>query len=907
MADIPYLSGGESARAPLINAIWEEFDRKLQVIFHGKSFILGFNVGVNGIPADLMGRCFFFGNNGNPEVSRYAFRCPDAKVRSGSMGAAPYGSHDVRLWFYDSDFFANALQNKTEVVSVAGDIATVSTIIEGNYGFGLTKILNTSLFDHSLKAHTVQYPEGPEAQTYWVQETGVSHPERVYRYAVAEIILEGTTTLDLPVDWNKYNFFRIHNLNHEAATVTFEGDAYEVEIPALECRTVRRDGVGEGANYRAGFRYFWEFEGGTDYRHYWFFPTSFRSDISGNIMSHEQPTPANAMCANNLSNPALVYDWIAQLKFHQDFLTHTQRYAWFYQDPHVVKDVRSYYPELGPGASALPNGQPQAADRIGDWIHHRGRLIKVKIHKTQKFVWNGQQMPWPHVEVEDLEFRGFDTMVADFAAAGFAVTTNANGTLEIRAVFDANWELALIPIGTNLLKIGETYPTIFRFGATANQVRAIEVSIFEDQANAPTKSQRGGGIVSRRTITEVANTRTYFDKNQTGHVVVGPTSKTLVETFPTNAQQRVMWGVQTERVADLLSLNWFGHKDFASQDTAWTSYAEVRLVLTPFGLQLLFYEQIPAYLFAHVPTSDAGLYFFAPDKDWVLQEMEDGVPMFRRKRVIKLRGHGFGWPEEGRTRTMWWAPRYGRHVYALSKTYANEVSGPGGVDFSIGGLGETQSGLKVLQRLKHDPELMNGVRSGRFWRCHDQRTSGRVGAGVPRERGDAGDGDRIAVVPVAGGAGPVADARTRAGAAVVAGAFQRDGDGGEPVADRETDGLSGAAVPGESPGGAVFGGDYAAVAGRDNVLDGGRSGQLWGAGRAPGACGGVRFHVWGERRGNDAEAVCDVCRRGDPDFDGKRFAGLERFASRNGRDDSPGAEQGPGGDLADQRAAWRLV
>src|SRR5437773_7753976 len=203
MAAVPYLSGAESATADKINAIIEAFDGKLAKVLGNKSFILAFNAGLRGINPDLMGRCFFFTDGVNP--SKWAFRCPDAHAKSGSylstdpVTGLPTGiMGDAILYTYRHEIFTKAVQELLPTLNPTyhdGELTVeIDAFPAGSYADGITSITNTGLLDRSLQAHRVpHYDANGILHYYWVKERQVGHMERGYRYAVAEIILEGQT------------------------------------------------------------------------------------------------------------------------------------------------------------------------------------------------------------------------------------------------------------------------------------------------------------------------------------------------------------------------------------------------------------------------------------------------------------------------------------------------------------------------------------------------------------------------------------------------------------------------------------------------------------------------------------------------------------------------------------------
>ena len=269
-----------------MNAVWGEFDRKLTKILSGKSFLLA--RGQQFAP-NLMGKIFYFCADRTQTV--YSPRAPGFITGTWGVVYNPDGtrsfSSDAMPIPYDHQVFVNALAAVEADIAAnpshatwddTNRIVTVPVIPNSAYAFtnpaygSLPCELGTramGLCDHSLAAHTIlhQGPRDASPVAYFVQEQGAV-PEKRYKFALAEIVVEGLTTLDIPDSYDKYNCFRIHNLSMEPLTVTF-GSHYTVELEPYGCACVRRDSVTE--NYRQGFTYFFKFEKG-DPRFAWFMP-----------------------------------------------------------------------------------------------------------------------------------------------------------------------------------------------------------------------------------------------------------------------------------------------------------------------------------------------------------------------------------------------------------------------------------------------------------------------------------------------------------------------------------------------------------------------------------------------------------------------------------------------------------
>jgi hypothetical protein len=736
VASVNYLNGGESPTAARMNALWDVFDRKLATILSDKSPIVALNqrVGVNGFPGDLLGKCFFFTDGALP--SKFALRCPDAKVKSGTNGVDPVtglpvpGISNVVIHRYDHALFTNAQQSlnfATATLDEGRSIVEVDALDASHYGAGLAKATNVSIFDHSLQTHKYRRPA--DGKVFWIQERGVAHPEKFYRFAVAEIVLEGVTELNIPDTWDKYVFFRIHNLNDGVATVTFGGGATKKQITcaALECVPVRRtrtvvDGVSTFSNYRVGGifefggnqrRYFFPFERG-DLRHYWMYHASWVAGATNNNQfSRDQDTPANAMVANNLTNPALIYDWIKLFKYDRAAdVDNEGKYAWFHPDPHEAHELigsdgryGNYYKENFADPSNVNA-------RLGDLLWHRGKCLLVKYHKTEKMA----EFPTlPRVEYKEIEFKGFATVAADWATDGIDVTTDGNGLLRFKQSTTgdhANWDFMLIPYGTNLFRQpNEGYRT----AVDLRNFVTIDPHVFDRQLEPVQLNQVAPQILVRRNTSAAANQKfwtdaeRFFDFGTAGiqSVIEGDPPLTLLDVAPPAGSAKTLWAAHSELAGEVLSLNWFGDNNQLTQNTDWTQYTDKRLVLTPFGLQLLFWEQIPAEVFTRA-ANDLGADPVRFGEGWELSGN-----YFRRARMIKFRGHGFPWAEEGRATSMFFSPRDGRRLMKREK-FLQVVKASAGADYKSQLPQSSESGVKVCRRVKQS-FLTNDVQSGRFW------------------------------------------------------------------------------------------------------------------------------------------------------------------------------------------------
>jgi hypothetical protein len=442
MPAIPYLTGGESATAGRMNAVFDELERKLTALLYGKSFLMAF---YGACPATLTGKSFPFVSTTQQQI--YSWRVAGTIFTGGGADIItndpntglplpepiinPFGLPAVVRPYNHAQF--TAVTPTVEAVDEVNHIMRVF-IPGGTSPYqGIPLVSGTGFFEHSLSVHKkvgtgLGGVTGQAGVTYFFRERQIlatCNPEKFYDWAVAEILLEGVTSATLPGD--KYCFFRIHNLNATAATVSFShpGEVYTLNLAPFECRTVRRDrevinGSATFSNYRSDGHYFWRFEE-DDPRFFWSFGNSNRNSMR------------SSWTANNLVNPAILWDWLAHLN-------NQTLNAWWKRDVHTHADAQRF------DADGLQVwGDPSnPSTKLGDLIHHQGLIRIARIHRTLKQAPPNQTLPL--LEWDEVEFRGYNTIVADFAAKGIIVREKADGNLEVTAS-DVNWIIDLIPVG----------------------------------------------------------------------------------------------------------------------------------------------------------------------------------------------------------------------------------------------------------------------------------------------------------------------------------------------------------------------------------------------------------------------------------------------------------------------------
>jgi len=261
---LEFLSGNESPTAARMNELWGEADSIIGKAMDGKSTYL---VQTNGIIAPTesiyFGKEFFFYTPGNHDADNlsvlHAVRQPlPASYNQATYDAAASGAS---LGYADST-------NRWAL---------------SDQPLGL---------DFSLKAHT----RDVGGVTHFLWDTGQPNPEKIWRFAVAELLIGDTVdnSFDFLDEWNKYNCFKIHNLTQNEITFHFGASAsphFSLTIPAFSQQCVRRDSVTSG--YDATYGYFFKtFAGDPRFLHF---------------KSHAGFVP-NSMRANNITNASFLYN-----------------------------------------------------------------------------------------------------------------------------------------------------------------------------------------------------------------------------------------------------------------------------------------------------------------------------------------------------------------------------------------------------------------------------------------------------------------------------------------------------------------------------------------------------------------------------------------------------------------------
>jgi len=313
-APIPYVTKSSGRlNADLLNAIYfgeSGFETVLSTMLGGLDFAHAFP---GAVPPQLLGFCYFF--LAGPAI--YAKKFPGFVAKTLTVHD-PVAGADVPCAggaSYDHSVFT-AAANAMNYVSQDDEnhIVTVGGAFHSN-GIGS--------LDGSMEAHTrlITPAGGSTPLLYFLKESSLPNPERIHDFAVAELIFEGQTDVTLNEGTvPKYRCQRLRNFNPVPLTVRANG--YTVTVPSRSCVTVRRDwdaATRRMKNPRFG-KHFWRWETPGD-------PFMFANYANSRPGGFGDPiaiattanTPASAIQANNITNAALLHDFILQLSQDGNF------------------------------------------------------------------------------------------------------------------------------------------------------------------------------------------------------------------------------------------------------------------------------------------------------------------------------------------------------------------------------------------------------------------------------------------------------------------------------------------------------------------------------------------------------------------------------------------------------------
>lgn len=630
MATIPYIGSGSGATAARMNTLWAEFDRKMTLAMDGKSWLLLQESPANAYLEEIMGARFFF-----TDLTTFG--------RSVDIGGASPA--------YDHSPFAPAIAGATEAIVLHPEKIVFMT------GLGGVNL------DDSLEAHrrsTLNADGAPE--DYWVWDLGKTFPQRRHRYAVAELVFEDAseTSYTIPITYDKYQYFRLHNLNFFAITVRFEGPGGATDsfaVPALGCRCVQRR---PGGRMQAGYNYFWRFLPGD--------PRSLTTaDYDGNRAT-------DSMGANNVWNPALIYEVIELFSDRGGYGLGDGsdiNPVRIIRDPHVMYSIAELYGDYFADPAVSTN-------LLGDVVHHKG-----EVHYCYRDTGDVMQRVVGR-------FEGYGDLAA-LSSMGLTVVSTSGG-VSIQGTLGSEFNDLVTP-GSNLL-----------FGAAGDVVTAEEISSARNLDHSQPANETNLGYSEMfRAVTLTADTedREYgtFTTNADRHPVLDGTLTTIslgTEAITTSVTDEITTlKPHTDTIATALLFNTFGliALNGTNQNSSVATLEQRRLVLTIWG-PVFVWEQRYAF-----PGSVAHGNVFADGG------ISPGRPYARRNASNELVEHrylpwnGYGWPEfPRRTHVVmpnFWngthggfiGPRRVRAVNALTSgkhpNYGQALFGPNGEDFTI--------------------------------------------------------------------------------------------------------------------------------------------------------------------------------------------------------------------------------
>lgn len=469
-----------------MNELFAELERKLAVAYDNKSFLVG------GGYRPTMGKVFCWLNGPLNPLFGYVARTWTPLTFPGT---------------YDHSIYT-AQANNAVITSI--DATKKICRVDGRIGPGS----DVSLLPDSLEAHT--------KNGYYIMEQTLNIPEKKYLYAVAELVYEGFgfASVFFPANYNKYNFFRIHNLNTYWMRFTFSGSGvdggpdYEVQIPPLGMKTVRRSAV-RAADYNSSWSYLWRFMPED--------PRFFVNLTFDGIYA--------TMAANNVTNPAgVLYEWIENLRRGIGINNR------FYLDEHEHYDVAPLY---------SPDIYPDPADTtqlIGNFFHHKGN---VKIFDTTI----GQMVT--------RTFNGYGTIATDlpeitFTDTGTALRMDAiagPGGQVSTNLFNQN-NLSTPTIGTLPQTLDHTNTGWSRYWLYVKQtasstIAGVTFNLDKIDFN-PGGTSAGNLIFHVDQLSDVLSLNAWGDPGYTGTDQV-----TNIQTFPNRELKLTPWGPRIHITQDI--------------------------------------------------------------------------------------------------------------------------------------------------------------------------------------------------------------------------------------------------------------------------------------------------------------------------------------------------------------------
>ena len=708
---LAYKHRGDPITPADMQAVFTGFENKLINLLNSKSFIVAFRDGA--CPAALLGKPIFF-NDGKPTA--WSHNVPGAVTFNANtidpVTAAPVVGTGVRS--YDHSYFATAAAAATVSTDAANGIRYIADVPQAAYPPGLQKLNAISLFEHSLDTHE-------NAQGYFLGELqqangngGGYFPTKRYEHACVDLIIENLNALAIPAAHDrKYACVRAHNLSLVPCTLTLSG--YVVVIPPLGCVTVRRTwnaSTKAWQGHRLG-TYFFPIDS-TDTCFFWHWPT-LPSFVNPAQRTDTPVTAASGAQGNNVSNPAVLCDFVSALRWSPI----TTNHAWLNLDVHELCDMGAdfadYFPALKntPDFPAAEKGQLRQDAKLFDLLAHSGRIELKKVRAVAQAAGN-------LITSSVFQYRGLKTLMADFAAAGITVGLSADGNYQFSKT-EAGYFWDLLPIGTNLLRWGtvlenqwdshwQKLPVALNL-ATAKKIdpRILENGGLTNPfgTTAFTLRTQSDYRIAQRSLAAIARARQYT--NAAGQL-------TTVNGAPDNqialalGVPSVVGGVHLIGAAEYRdTLRFHGDGGRADQSDAHVTYTGQRLTMTPNGLVLTFtervrgdvpsYNQSPAYSYAPI----AGM-----ETSHVRYTFNAALSVWEAKHCVRFRKHGFPIAEFGKQFA---------HAYSVAKgrctgpDYQYVRKGPAGADVRLA-QSETVTAVKQMRSVLITELTANDAR---FW------------------------------------------------------------------------------------------------------------------------------------------------------------------------------------------------
>jgi hypothetical protein len=375
---VEYLKGGEAPTAARMTALFQELDRKIGIATGKRSLLMLRQPGVTAADQpyrSFLGDTFIFSNRPAAELSW----APPGRIYNHAdytdAAAAVEANTD------DPDHIDNT--NHTLGVKLVDQV----------YYDRIGQARDGMFFNGSIGTHWRMMADLAGVQRrYYLRERVpfyarvYNEPQRHRRYSVADLVFEDTgDAFDIPAEWDKYCFFRLHNLNPFPLQVNFLGWGVKVVPWGSVC--VRRHPYPTPGGYETCGNYF-----------FWFRAGDPRMYDTGNCR-------LVGMRANNVVNPRLMFSLIASVGSVLDLRV----------DPHEQQDETAY---LGP-VYGLAEGIKDDTI-IGDLLVHPGKLYLF--------------VSTAGVVAHQLELDRFSSAPANLSQQGLICSENAAGDLQVQYV-----------------------------------------------------------------------------------------------------------------------------------------------------------------------------------------------------------------------------------------------------------------------------------------------------------------------------------------------------------------------------------------------------------------------------------------------------------------------------------------